>query len=67
MLRLAMILWTLVGTTLAGCFILVVVSVPGLFDQGMQLIPLVVVAGFVVAIPISVLVARAITQPKRSA
>ncbi|MHB2169095.1 hypothetical protein [Alsobacter sp. R-9] len=67
MLRLATLLWALIGTTLAGTFILAVVSVPALYDQGMKLIPWAAAAGVVVAIPVAVLVARSILGAQRPA
>jgi hypothetical protein len=67
MLRLAIILWALIGTTLAGTFILGVVSVPSLYDQGMRLIPWAAIAGFVVAIPAAAILARGIVRGARIA
>lgn len=60
MLRLAVLMWALVGTTLAGIFVLVIVTVPSLYDQGMRLIPYAVGAGFLLGVPIAVLIARRI-------
>ena len=68
MLRLATILWSLIGTTLAGTFVLGVVAVPSLYDQGMRLIPWAVAAGFAAGVPVAVIVARAIIGgPRRLA
>ena len=53
MLRLAVLMWALIGTTLAGSFILAVVSIPSLAEQGMRLVPIAGIAGFVVAIPLA--------------
>lgn len=50
----------LAGTVLAGVLIIVVVSVPALYDLGMQTIPVAVLAGFALAIPVAYLIARAI-------
>jgi hypothetical protein len=61
MLRLSVLMWALIGTTLAGTFILAVVSVPSLSDQGMRLIPWAALAGALLAIPLAALVAKAIT------
>jgi hypothetical protein len=61
MLRLSILLWALIGTTLAGTFILAVVSAPSLADEGMRLIPWAAVAGVMLAIPPAALVAKAIT------
>jgi hypothetical protein len=67
MLRLAALLWALIATTLAGTFILAVVAVPGLSDQGMRLIPWAAAAGVLVAVPLAVIVARSMTSPHRTA
>lgn len=62
MQRLAIILWSLIGTTFAGTAVLGVLAVPSLADQGMRLIPWAVAAGFAAAVPVAVLVARAIVD-----
>ena len=67
MLRLAVLMWALIGTTLAGSFILAVVSVPALAAQGMRLIPFAGIGGFVLAIPAAVFVARGIVGGTRTA
>jgi hypothetical protein len=67
MLRLAVLMWALTGTTLAGSFILAVVSVPSLAEQGMRLVPIAGIAGFVVAIPLGFVVARSIIGGTRPA
>lgn len=66
MLRLAILLWSLVGTTLAGTFILAVVSVPSLSDQGMRLIPWAAGAGFAAGIPVAALLARTLVRGPRA-
>lgn len=67
MLRLSLMLWSLVGTTLAGTFILAVVAIPGLADQAMRLIPIAAAAGAVLALPVALLIARRIVNPSRAA
>jgi hypothetical protein len=67
MLRLTILLWALAGTALAGTFILAVVSVPGLADQGMRLIPIAAVLGAVVAVPVAAIVARVILRGAKPA
>ncbi len=67
MLRLAILLWILIGTTLAGTFILAVVAVPSLADQGMRLIPWAGAAGFLLGVPVAAYIARAILAGTRSA
>lgn len=58
MLKIALIIWIIGGATLAGmCMVAVLVAAND------QLIPAAVATGFVLAIPISVLVARKIAKP----
>jgi hypothetical protein len=58
MFRLALLIWVVLGTTLAGIAVLVVTVSPDLYNQGMKLIPVAAIAGFVVAIPLSFLVSK---------
>ena len=58
MLKVAIIVWIVLGTTLAGIAVLVVTSVPSFYDQGMKLIPITVIAAAVVAIPLSFIIAK---------
>lgn len=58
MFRLALVLFGLVGTTLAGIALIAVVTVPAFSDDAMRLIPIVAVAAFILAAPISWLIAR---------
>lgn len=67
MLRLSILLWALIATTLAGTFILAVVSVPSLSEQGMRLIPWAALAGAMLAMPVAAFVAKAITGTARAA
>ena len=60
MLKLAVLMHMLLWTVLAGILVIAVLSVPSLQDQGMKLIPIAVAAGFVVALPLSVWLAKAI-------
>ncbi|EJW13421.1 hypothetical protein A33M_3841 [Rhodovulum sp. PH10] len=60
MLKLAVLVWMMLGITLAGSLIVVVVAVPSLYAQGMNLIPVAGLAGFVVAIPIALVLAKKI-------
>jgi hypothetical protein len=67
MVRLTVLLFIIIGATLAGIGILAVVSVPSLADHAMRLIPYVALAGFVLGLPVSFFVARAIEQGRRVA
>jgi hypothetical protein len=58
MLKIALIIWIIGGATLAGmCMVAVLVAAND------QLIPAAVATGFVLAMPISVVVARKIARP----
>lgn len=58
MLKITGLVWMVLGTVFAGAAVMTVLAVPSLADQGMKYIPIVAVAGFVVAIPFAVVVAR---------
>jgi hypothetical protein len=60
MFKISIIVWIMLGTALAGTAVIAVLAVPGLADQAMKNIPLAVLAGFAVAMPLSYLVARKI-------
>ena len=66
MYRIAIVIWIILGATLAGVGLTIVLATPSLADQGMKLIPWAVLAGFVVAIPASWLVASKISSPRGS-
>lgn len=61
MFRLALLIWVVLGTTLAGIGVVVVVSDASLYNQGMQLIPIVAIIGFIVAIPLSFMIGKRIS------
>ena len=60
MFKIAIILWMIGGTVLAGIAIMVVLNVPALAVKGMQYIPIAAILGFVIAIPIAYVVAKRI-------
>ncbi|RAI41121.1 hypothetical protein [Rhodoplanes roseus] len=62
MMKLAVLIWMMLGITLAGALVVVVVSIPSLYNQGMSLIPIVAAVGFVLAVPAAILIARKIDQ-----
>ena len=67
MIKIALIIWMIGGTTLAGMAVMAVLVVPTLAVHDMQYVPLAGIAGFVVAIPIAYLVAiriAAATAPR---
>ena len=61
MLKIAILVWMMAGTTLAGIAIMVVLTVPALAVHDMQYIPIAAVVGFLIAIPLAYLVAKRIT------
>lgn len=63
MLRLAALIWLLVGTVLAGVGVTVVVATPSLALDAFRLIPYAGIGGFVVAIPIAYFVTRHMMGP----
>lgn len=70
MLKLATLIWMILGTALAGAFVIPVLAVPSLADRGMTLIPYVAGGGFLLAVPLAILVARKIyaaTAARRTA
>jgi hypothetical protein len=60
MLKIAIIVWMMAGTTLAGIAIMVVLTVPALAVHDMQYIPYAGIAGFLIAIPLAYAVAKRI-------
>jgi hypothetical protein len=65
MLKVMTLIWVILGTTLAGILVLVVLTVPSLLDQAMRFIPLAAVAGYVGGIPLSYLIARRLLASRR--
>lgn len=63
MIKIAIIIWIIGGATLAGMLVVAVLATPALSEAAMQWIPRAVALGFVLAMPVSFLVARAIAQP----
>jgi hypothetical protein len=60
MFKIALIVWMMAGTTLAGIAIMAVLTVPALAVHDMQYIPYAGIAGFLVAIPIALVVGKRI-------
>lgn len=60
MLKIALLVHIILTTVLMGALVIVIVSVPGLYDQGMKLIPAAAAVGFIAAIPLSVVVSKRI-------
>ena len=60
MLKIAIIIWVMLGTVLAGTAVMTVLSVPGLAENPMKVIPLAALLGFLLAMPLSYIVANKI-------
>ena len=58
MFKVALLIWVVLGTVLAGMGVVFVVSNASLYDSGMKLIPIVSAIGFLVAIPLAMVVAK---------
>ncbi|MCW2272869.1 hypothetical protein GJ654_02070 [Rhodoblastus acidophilus] len=56
----AALIWIILGATLAGVGLAIVVATPQLAAQSMKFIPWAALAGFVIAIPFSILLASRI-------
>ena len=60
MFKISLLVWMMLGTAFAGAAVIAVLAVPSLAAQAMKNIPLAVLIGFAVAMPLSYLVARKI-------
>mgnify|MGYP001765163981 FL=1 len=67
MLKVAILVWILIGVVGAGAALLVVLAVPSLSVNAMKLLPIVSIAGFVVTIPISFVIAKMILAQTKGA
>lgn len=61
MLKVSVIVWIMLGTVLAGISLITVLMVPSLTGEEMKNIPYAVVVGFILAMPLSYMVARQIS------
>lgn len=60
MFKIALIVWIVLGATLAGMALTLTLTIPALEANAMKLLPIFSLAGFVVAIPASFFVAKKI-------
>ncbi|MDI4665895.1 hypothetical protein K9U40_16415 [Xanthobacter autotrophicus] len=60
MLKIAILVWLILGTTFAGAAIVFVLATPSLAGQDMRLIPIAAAIGALVAIPAAFVVAKRI-------
>lgn len=63
MLKIAILIWVMLGTAVAGTAVTAVLAA-GIASNPMKAIPLAALAGFVVAMPLSYLVAAKITRDR---
>lgn len=67
MFKIAVLVWILIGVVGAGVALTVVLAVPSLSANAMKLLPIVAIAGFVVTIPISFVIAKMILAQTKGA
>ena len=67
MFKVALLVWILIGVVGAGVALTVVLAVPSLSANAMKLLPIVSIAGFVVTIPISFVIAKMILAQTKGA
>lgn len=60
MFKIAILIWIVLGTSLAGAFVLVALTVPDLAAKAMQNVPYAAAAGFALAVPLAYAIARRI-------
>ncbi len=65
-MRLAGLIWIMLGTTLAGIALTVIVAVPELADQAATLIPVAAIGSAVLAIPLAIMIAKRIRAQSRA-
>jgi hypothetical protein len=65
MFKVVAIIWIVLGASLAGIGLMIVVATPSLASQDMKLIPWAVLAGFVLAMPASWVLAGQIAGARR--
>ncbi len=62
MIKVAAILWIVVGTVLAGSGVVAVLSVPSLASEAIRYLPLAGISGYVAAVPVALLIAKHLTR-----
>lgn len=67
MAKIAVLVHLILMTVLMGALVIVIVSVPSLYDQGMKLIPIAAAVGFFASIPFSIWISRRILEQTRGA
>ena len=67
MLKVAAVVWIMLGNVMAGLAMLAIVTVPSLADEAGRLIPMLCVGAYLLAIPISYVLARQIAIATQTA
>ncbi|MDK9698151.1 MAG: hypothetical protein OEL76_17380 [Siculibacillus sp.] len=67
MWKVAILVWILIGVVGAGAALTVVLTVPSLSANAMKLLPIVSIIGFIVTIPISIVIAKMILAQTKGA
>lgn len=62
MTKVAILVWIVLGVVLAGVGVMAILVMPGFAGQELKLIPIAAIAGYIVAAPISFVIARAIVK-----
>lgn len=62
MTKVAILVWIMLGVVLAGVGVMAILTMPNFAGQELKLIPLAAIAGYIVAAPISFVVARMIVK-----
>lgn len=62
MMRIAQLVWMVLGTVFAGVGMMIVLGMPSLHGQEMKLIPIAALCGFVLSIPFSLVIAKMINR-----
>ena len=63
MFKIAVLIWMMVGTTLAGLCVLAVLLIPALSHGEMLFVPVAALAGFGIGVPLSYMIASRISRP----
>lgn len=63
MIKIAILVWMMLGTAFAGSAMVAVLTIGNLAGQPTKFIPIAVLCGFVAAMPVSYLIARKIGRP----
>ena len=63
MIKIAILVWMMLGTAFAGSAMVAVLSIESLARQPMKFIPIAVLCCFAAAMPLSYLIARKIGRP----